>query len=236
MQVTDPNVIKAGERDLIEAVKDDLDWDAVREIVKNRIELAKLESRGGEIVVHENRIAFRVDLSLNLDVSLMFDRDGNYIQAVDTDEGVRTTVQDFTEGTEAEDDDGLDALTDLESLEPDTEQSEPESSEALQLDLELDEDPSGFDLADDAEDDVEDESESVLDTLEDGPLELDLEGDADEEDDGVIDLEDSVEGEPELDMEELTLLDDDTGEESLDDDIDEILKESREFWEQKKGD
>ena len=36
MKITDPDVIKNGEKDLIEAVKNDLDLDAVKEIIKKK--------------------------------------------------------------------------------------------------------------------------------------------------------------------------------------------------------
>lgn len=79
MRITDPDIIKDGEKDLIDAVKEDLDLDAVKQILKNRIAATALSSRGGEIVVHNNEIAFRLDFDLNLTGSLMFDRQGNYI-------------------------------------------------------------------------------------------------------------------------------------------------------------
>ena len=79
MKVTDPDVIRIGEMELINAVKDDLNWDAVRKIVTDRLNLSSMESKGGEIVVHNNQVAFRIDLELNMLVSLIFDRDGNYI-------------------------------------------------------------------------------------------------------------------------------------------------------------
>lgn len=79
MKVTDPEIIRAGERDLIDAVKEDLDWSAIGEILKKKINISSVESTGGQIVVHENQVAFRVDLMLKMELSLMFDRDGNHI-------------------------------------------------------------------------------------------------------------------------------------------------------------
>ncbi|MCP4718620.1 MAG: hypothetical protein GY860_04105, partial [Desulfobacteraceae bacterium] len=79
MKITDPQVIEEGEKDLIEAVREDLDLDAVRQILKERMAVSALSSRGGQIVVHNNKIAFRLDFDINLSGSLLFDRDGNYI-------------------------------------------------------------------------------------------------------------------------------------------------------------
>jgi len=79
MKITDPHVIEDGEKDLIDAVQQDLDIDAVKQILKNRLTAAALASRGGQIVVHNNKIAFRLDFDINLSGSLLFDRQGNYI-------------------------------------------------------------------------------------------------------------------------------------------------------------
>jgi len=79
MKITDPDVIKNGEKDLIEAVTDDLDLETVKDILKNRMAAAALSSKGGEIIVYKNEIAFRVNFDIQLSGSLMFDRQGNYI-------------------------------------------------------------------------------------------------------------------------------------------------------------
>ncbi len=83
MRITDPGVIKNGEKDLIESLKEDLDLDAVREIIKKKMTTAALSPKGGEIVVHNNQIAFRMDFELCLSGSLMFDRQGNHIPESD---------------------------------------------------------------------------------------------------------------------------------------------------------
>lgn len=79
MKITDPDVIKSGENDLIEAVKEDIDWNAVGEVIKDRMEITSFSAEGGGILVHNNRIAFKIDFNLSFKGSLMFDREGNYI-------------------------------------------------------------------------------------------------------------------------------------------------------------
>ena len=79
MRITDPDVIKSGEKDLIEAVKEDIDWDAVKDVIKEQMEITSFSAEGGGILVHDNRIAFKIDFTLSFKGSLMFDREGNYI-------------------------------------------------------------------------------------------------------------------------------------------------------------
>ena len=105
MKITDPGVIKNGEKDLIESLKEDLDLDAVREIIKKKMTTAALSPKGGEIVVHNNQIAFRMDFDLCLSGSLMFDRQGNHIPG--SDEPDEPTEDDEPEIELKEDDDTL---------------------------------------------------------------------------------------------------------------------------------
>jgi len=92
MKITNPDIIKNGEKDLIEAVKNDLDLDAVKEILKKRMEAAKPLSKGGDIIVHNNEIAYRLNFDIHLSGSLMFDRQGNYIS-----ESTQTSDDDLNE-------------------------------------------------------------------------------------------------------------------------------------------
>lgn len=83
MKITDPDVIKNSEKNLIEAVKDDLDPDAVKNIIEKKLAAAVPSSRGGEIIVHNKEVAFKLDFDIQLNGSLMFDRQGNHIPESD---------------------------------------------------------------------------------------------------------------------------------------------------------
>lgn len=185
MKVTDPEIIRTGERDLIDAVKEDLDWDAVREIVKKKINISSVDSTGGEIVVHDNQVAFRVDLELKIDLSLMFDRDGNHIPEQEgAQEGATASEPGFAE---------TEAPGKLIDIDPGTALSDKDSEIGP----------------------------GVLDGVNLAP-------------EGVeFGLDDFSAEDSEIRLDDLALGDDEEAE-NLDDDIDEILKESREFWEKKK--
>lgn len=165
MKITDPGVIKSGEKDLIESLKEDLDLDVVREIIKKKMTAAALSPKGGEIVVHNNQIAFRMDFDLCLSGSLMFDRQGNHIPGpddpFDSEEGpeknngdgpmVPEKNEDINTGEKMEiglPDYDLDPLDDLDNLDELTEDPEPE--------LELREDDAPLIIDDLADDDITD--------------------------------------------------------------------------------
>ncbi|WDP85750.1 MAG: hypothetical protein HUN05_11915 [Desulfobacter sp.] len=232
MKITDPEVIKNGEKDLIDSVQKDLDLDAVRDILKERMAVAALGSKGGQIVIHDNQIAFRLDFEVNLSGSLLFDREGNFI---DTPLG-DPEAQDQDAQNQAD----LD-MPDLEDLaeadlEPNDDESEADFAlpemEDIDNDTALDEEmsPEG-DLVDDISIDLPDydleDDDLPGDGLEDDPdPELELE---------ALEEEECLTENLELEPEDNNGIDpEDPKAQDLDDDINDILKESRDFWEQKK--
>ena len=228
MKVTDPDVIKNGEKDLIDAVLEDLDMDAVRQILKERMTLETLESAGGNIIVHNNDIAFKVNFQVRLDGSLLFDRQGNLIDALDLDEpDTEASIQ-----TETEEDHAIESLPDEEDIRL--------VEEGLEDTI----------LEETSETEADDDTLPPVSAPEDEANEADLEDDLPDETEFSIDLpeydlEEASESSPDSDLDDVPDItlpsDDDLPEDSetlpepepATDDMDEILKESRDFWEQK---
>ncbi|CCK81501.1 hypothetical protein [Desulfobacula toluolica] len=210
MKITDPDVIRNGENDLIKAVTDDLDLNAVKDVIKQRLAAADLSSRGGQIVVHNNEIAFKLDFDLQLSGSLMFDRQGNYIPESDeTGEHENLIPGD------------LDTIDISDSL---NDESDKESDD------ELDDEP-----LEDFNIDIPD------DDLEKNFFTKDERSDTSKDSKNIQENEDSTvaistpdqfnnDSEPEPGMENEEFIPDDL----IDDDINDILKESQDFWELKK--
>ncbi|RLC23178.1 MAG: hypothetical protein DRH93_07945 [Deltaproteobacteria bacterium] len=213
MKITDPDIIKNGEKDLIEAVKDDLDLDAVKEILKKRMEAAKLSSKGGEIIVHNNEIAYRLDFDIRLSGSLMFDRQGNYISESDQ------TVDDEPGEQEAPG-----KSDDQENL-----ISEDFDLEDINIDETLEEVAPQTLLNDDEDTEIEN-----IETPEEEELNIALpDYNLDDELDPENGNPDENENEPDVEVgaQKDDLIENDIGE---DDDMSDILQESRDFWDQKK--
>jgi len=154
MKITDPDVIKNGEKDLIDSVKEDLDLDTIKELMQNKMHAKTLLSKGGEIVVHNNEIAFRLDFSFEIQGSLMFDRQGNYIPESDE--------QQETEDIEP-DDLELDDQLEINLPDYDLEEDEEDQEDALPID-DLEEDAGQEDtLPIDALDPLTDEADTISD-------------------------------------------------------------------------
>lgn len=89
MKITNADIIKTGERELIDTIIGDLDWNTIEKIVKERHKLKiqdDIEYRQGDIVVHDNQVAYKLDFDVKMTLSVMFDRDGNYLSLLTSDD------------------------------------------------------------------------------------------------------------------------------------------------------
>lgn len=183
MKITDPDVIKNGEKDLIDAVKEDLDLDAVKQILQDQIAQSALSAKGGQIVVHNNQIAFRLDFDLNLSGSLMFDRSGNYIALAEAPEKKAASENLMSEDVDL-DDVSIDDVMGGAAPVPDEDLLSP-------IDLSEEEIPSkdlsGEDLS---PEDLSPEDLSPEDLSIDEPLQ-DLDLDADDDDEDLLTLDEN---------------------------------------------
>ena len=82
MKLADSQVIKAGEKGLINNIIDDLDWDVIKNMFREKINLQiqdDVEYRQGDIVVYDNQIAYQLDFNVKATLSVLFDRAGNHL-------------------------------------------------------------------------------------------------------------------------------------------------------------
>ncbi|MFO7784106.1 MAG: hypothetical protein ACQET7_09505 [Thermodesulfobacteriota bacterium] len=87
MKVTNDEVIRSGEQELIDGITADLDWEAVETLFmeQHRLPLGEdVSYKKGDLVVHENRIAYLLEFEVKVPLSMILDREGNCvtIQAV----------------------------------------------------------------------------------------------------------------------------------------------------------
>lgn len=123
MKVTNSDIIKSGERELIDTIIGDLDWNMIEEIVKSRHRLKiqdDIDYRQGDLIVHNNQVAYKLDFDVKMTLSVIFDRDGNYLSL--------STSEDLEEQPVAEPEDVTDDATDdatetVQPLDPDAEPS-----------------------------------------------------------------------------------------------------------------
>jgi hypothetical protein len=82
MKVTSDRVIRSGEQELLDAITADLDWEAVEAAFVGRHNLPlgdDVSYKKGDLVVHEDRIAYRLEFEIKVPLSMLLDREGNCI-------------------------------------------------------------------------------------------------------------------------------------------------------------
>lgn len=232
MRITDPQVIQDGEQDLIASVQRDLDLEAVKDLLKKRLTASELSPKGGRIVVHNNDVAFRLDYEINLNGSLLFDREGNLLE----DEEGNEQEQDLQNKDEAaalglDENLSIDLPDYDDALNEASEEIPQQASESEDMPDDIQNAEAEFEIQDPGDDTEFDEDETdSIDSDESDSIE------AEDEDDLIDDLPKADEN---LSVDKLTDLDldnedDKTDEDIGDGDIDDILQENRDFWEKKK--
>lgn len=82
MKITNTEVIKNGEQDLIDAITADLDWGAIEEIFLKDHNLGieeDIEYKKGDIVAFNNQIAYKLEFEVKVNLSILLNREGEYI-------------------------------------------------------------------------------------------------------------------------------------------------------------
>jgi hypothetical protein len=108
MKITNAEVIKSGERELIDAITADLDWSAIEEIIIKEHNLGieeDIEYKSGDIISCNNQIAYKLEFEIKANLSILLDRNGDYLSvAISGDKGgIEGPDQKGNEtGTEAE--------------------------------------------------------------------------------------------------------------------------------------
>lgn len=94
MKITDHEIIKNGEKELIDAITGDLDWTTIEQVFKDKFKLGlqeDVEYKQGDIVIHNHQIAYRLDFDVKVSMSVLFDRKGEYLDIHPATEATEAT-------------------------------------------------------------------------------------------------------------------------------------------------
>lgn len=82
MRITNHEAIKNAEQELIDTITGDLDWGIIEDIFRGEHHLEiddNVEYKKGDIVVHDNQVVYRLEFDVKVALSVLVDREGNYI-------------------------------------------------------------------------------------------------------------------------------------------------------------
>jgi hypothetical protein len=82
VKITDSDIIRNSERELMDSITAELDWGAIEQVFKDKHDLSlhdDIETQKGDLVVHDGQIAYRLDFDVRVTLTVLFDREGNYL-------------------------------------------------------------------------------------------------------------------------------------------------------------
>jgi hypothetical protein len=82
MKITNAEIIKAGERDLIDSITADLDWGAIEDIFLKEHNLdidEDIEYKRGDIIAYDNQVAYKLEFAVKVNLTVLINRDGDYL-------------------------------------------------------------------------------------------------------------------------------------------------------------
>ena len=115
MKITDSDIIKNGEQELIDAITADLDWGTIEEVFLKEHNLGideDIEYKSGDIVAVNNQIAYKLEFEVKVNLSVLINRNGEYLSVdianrneiqegnVETDIHSEPAAAEYTAGTE----------------------------------------------------------------------------------------------------------------------------------------
>jgi hypothetical protein len=83
MKLTNPETIQAGEKEFIDTINAELDWEAIEKMLleKHGFTLQEeIEYKEGDIVVYKDKIAYKFDFEIKVPLSVIFNRQGECIE------------------------------------------------------------------------------------------------------------------------------------------------------------
>lgn len=109
MKITNAEVIKNGEKDLIDSITADLDWGAIENIFLTEHNLGideDIEYKRGDIIAYNDQVAYKLEFTVKVNLSVLINRDGEYLSvkiAEKKDQNESGSAHEETEALSAED-------------------------------------------------------------------------------------------------------------------------------------
>lgn len=83
MKLTNPESIRESEKEFIDTINAELDWDAIEKLLieRHRFTLQdEVDYKNGDLIVYKDQIAYRFDFEIKVPLSLVFNRQGEVLE------------------------------------------------------------------------------------------------------------------------------------------------------------
>lgn len=89
MKLTNPESIQESEKEFIDTINAELDWDVIEQVLldKHNFEVQDdIEYKDGNLIVYNNEIAYKFDFQIKVPLSVIFNRSGECLSMSTTRE------------------------------------------------------------------------------------------------------------------------------------------------------
>lgn len=127
MKLTKPETIQESEKDFIDTINAELDWEAIEKLLfeKHSFTLQEeIDYKEGDLIVYKDQIAYKFDFEIKVPLSVIFNREGDCLEL--------STIREDFEDEEIQDLDNIETLEDIQTREI----SDQERSDQKDLDQE----------------------------------------------------------------------------------------------------
>ena len=83
MKISNPETIEESEKEFIDMINAELDWEAIENLLleKHNFTLQEeVEYKNGDIVVHKDSIAYKFNFNIKVPLSIVFSREGEFLE------------------------------------------------------------------------------------------------------------------------------------------------------------
>ena len=83
MKISNPETIEESEKEFIDMINAELDWEVIESLLleKHNFTLQEeVEYKNGDIIVHNDSIAYKFDFSIKVPLSIIFNRKGEFLE------------------------------------------------------------------------------------------------------------------------------------------------------------
>ena len=103
MKISNPETIEESEKEFIDMINAELDWEAIENLLLEKHSFTlqeEVEYKNGDIVVHNNSIAYKFDFNIKVPLSIIFSRDGEFLELSTSQPDETDELDDDNESTD----------------------------------------------------------------------------------------------------------------------------------------
>jgi len=83
VKLTNPETIQESEKEFIDTINAELDWDTIEKLLLEKHKFAiqdEVDYKEGSLIVHNNQIAYKFDFEIKVPLSVTFNREGECLE------------------------------------------------------------------------------------------------------------------------------------------------------------